>query len=425
MTVFEGLKFTGVVTAVSAVALITVLGFAGVANRVAAQSAAEAGSSTDSLLRNGIPATLADRVSIRVPDFPPLSGEYRINEDETISFPVVGRIKVTGKTPADLERSIAEEVRRRVGREVQVTMEVIDYKPVIVNGFVTRAGSIAWRPGYTVTHAEALAGGIFRPTDNRTALPADNERARASRAASELARVLVQIARLQAEKAGESKFNAPKELDELLSKAEARKLLAAQQAMLASRRAAHETRLKSLDRARKLGEDEIKALKSQMARLDEQLRVREEFSKSVKALNVKGLVRFERTLEEQSRIIDAEERRTNVIVALARIHASVSGVVRDLETIEQERAAGLDEEMMRLDREAAQYRIEVDSAKNSFRRLTGQNALGEGEQRGGPLIAYEVVRMEGGVSKTINAQPMTQLLPGDLLVVRLQETASQ
>lgn len=425
MTVFRDVKPFSVVTAVSAAALVAVLGLSGIANRVLAQNATEAGAGAESLLRSGIPATLADRVSIRVPDFPPLSGEYRINEDETISFPVVGRIKVTGKTPADLERSIADEVRRRVGREVQVTMEVIDYKPVIVNGFVTRAGAIAWRPGYTVTHAEALAGGIFRPTDNRTALPADSERARAGRAAADLARVVVQTARLQAEKAGEKTFVAPKEIYDLVTKAEAQKLIAAQQSMLASRRAAHETRLGSLDRARKLGQDEIKALKAQMARLDEQLRVREEFSKSVKALNVKGLVRFERTLEEQSRIIDAEERRTNVIVALARIHATVGGVVRDLEVIEQERAAALDEEIMRLDREGAQYRIEVESAKASFRRLTGQNALSEGEQRGGPLIAYEVVRIEGGVSKTINAQPMTQLLPGDLLVVRLQETASQ
>lgn len=373
----------------------------------------------------GIPIVSAERVSIRVPEYPVLSGEYRINDDETISFPVVGRIRVTGHTAADLERVIAAEVLRRAGREVQVTMEVVDYKPVFVNGYVSRAGAMPWKPGYTVMHAESLAGGAYRPTDNRSALPADSEKARATRAASDLSRVLAQFARLQAEKTGETKLVAPKEMFEIVPKAEARKLLAAQTTMLNSRKTAHDAKMKSLTRSRSLGEEEVAALKQQMGRLDEQLKIRQEFSRSVKALNIKGLVRFERTLDEQSRIADLEEKRTNVIVAMARVHSGLATVIRELETVEQERAANLDEEMIRLEREASQYRIDVDAAKGAYRKLTGQNALAEGDQRSTPLLAYEIVRNEGGVPKSINAQPLTALLPGDLLVVKLQEQPSQ
>ncbi len=390
-----------------------------------AQGADSGTASIDSVAQAGIPVTSAERVSIRVPEFPVLSGEYRINDDETISFPVVGRIKVSGKTAAELERTIAEEVRRRAGRECQVTMEVVEYKPVFVNGYVSRAGAMPWRPGYTVMHAEALAGGIFRPTDIRSALPADNERARASRAAADLARLIVQLARLQAERAGESKLTPPRELAQLVPKAEARKLLAAQSTMLASRRAAHEARLKSLERGRSLGEEEVKALKSQMGRIDEQLRLRQEFSRSIKALNVKGLVRFERTLDEQSRIAEFEERRTNVIVALARVHSGLSGVIRELDVVEQERTAALDEEIIRLEREAAQQRIDVEAATGAYRKLTGQNALADGQSRAAPTMAYEIVRNDLGAPRTLSAQPLTPLLPGDLLVVRLQEQPSQ
>ncbi|MDX2158558.1 MAG: polysaccharide biosynthesis/export family protein [Hyphomicrobiaceae bacterium] len=375
--------------------------------------------------RGGIPITSAERVSIRVPEYPVLSGEYRINDDETISFPVVGRVKVSGKTAAELELEIADEVRRRAGRECQVTMEVIEYKPVFVNGYVTRAGAMPWKPGYTVMHAESLAGGVFRPSDNRSALPAESERARANRAAADLARVLAQHARIQAERAGEAKVPMPKEMLELVSKAEATKLMEAQNSMHQSRRVAFDARIKSLHRGRSVAEEEVRGLKDQMARLDEQITLRQTYSKSVKALNAKGLVRFERTLDEQTRVSELEERRTNVIVALARVHGTLASVVRELDVAQQERVAQLDEELIRLEREAAQQRIEVDAAKIAYRRLTGQNALAGTDQRANPILSYEIVRTEFGTLRNINAQPLTPLLPGDLLVVRLQEQPSQ
>ncbi|MEZ5853689.1 MAG: polysaccharide biosynthesis/export family protein [Hyphomicrobiaceae bacterium] len=372
-----------------------------------------------------VPITSAERVSIRVPEYPVLSGEYRINDDETISFPVVGRIKVSRKTASELERDIAEQVRRVVGRDCHVTLEVIDYKPVFVNGYVARAGAMPWKPGYTVMHAESLAGGVFRPSDSRSALPAETERARANRAAADLARLIAHLARIQTERKGGLKVTAPKEMFDLVSKADVTKLVGAQNSMLASRKAAFEARVKALERGRVDSEAEIKLLKEQMARLDEQIKLRENYSKSVRALNAKGLVRFERTLDEQTRVAALEERRTNVIVALARAHSSLSSISRELDVARQERIANLDEEMIRLEREATQSRIEVDSAKVSYRRLTGQNALMGGEQRLNPMLNYEIVRSQGGVSRSIKAEPLTPLLPGDLLMVRLQEQLSQ
>ncbi len=409
---------------VSALSLALVAGWSSVGTIVYADSRGSAESSAKSTT-DGIPLSSAERVSVRVPEFPVLSGEYRINDDDTISFPIVGRLKVTGRTPVDLERIVAEEVRRRAGREAQVTLEVIEYKPIFVNGYVVRAGAMPWRPGYTVMHAEALAGGVFRPTDSRSALPAENERARASRAAADLARVQASLARLQAEKSGEPVVQMPSGLTELVTPVEARKLVAAQNTMLGSRRAAFDARIKSLERGRGLGEEEIKALHAQVVRLDEQLKLRHEFAKSVKALNIKGLVRFERTLDEQSRIAELEERRTNVIVALARVHSSVSSVLRELDVINQERTASLDEEILRLERDAAQHQIDVDSARDAYRKLTGQNVLTDNQQRVSSNLSYEIVRNDKGAVNTFPALPLTPLLPGDLLVVRLQEQPSQ
>jgi protein involved in polysaccharide export with SLBB domain len=373
----------------------------------------------------GIMITTAERVSIRVPEFPQLSGDYRINDDETISFPVVGRISVSGKTAAQLEIDIAEEVRRRAGRDAHVTMEVVEYKPVFVNGYVNRAGAMPWRPGYTVMHAESLAGGVFRPSDNRTALPAETERARASRAAGELARVLAQHARVHAERNGEETVAMPRDLPALVGKAEADKLMVAQRSMHQSRRVAFEAHKKALERGRAIAEEEVRGLKQQMGRLEEQVKLREAYSKSVKSLNARGLVRFERTLDEQTRVSDLEEKRTNVIVAMARVNGTLASVMRELDVATQDRIARLDEDLVRLEREAAQQRIEVDAAKTAFHRLTGQNALATSDQRANPILTYEIVRSERGESRTVTATPLTPLMPGDLLVVRLQEAPTQ
>jgi hypothetical protein len=114
-----------------------------------------------------------------------------------------------------------------------------------------------------------------------------------------------------------------------------------------------------------------------------------------------------------------------VIVALARVHSSVSSVLRELDVINQERTASLDEEILRLERDAAQHQIDVDSARDAYRKLTGQNVLTDNQQRVSSNLSYEIVRNDKGAVNTFPALPLTPLLPGDLLVVRLQEQPSQ
>jgi exopolysaccharide production protein ExoF len=367
----------------------------------------------------GLLVTAAERINLRAPEYPVLAGEYRISDDDVVSLPIVGRIRVTDMTAAELERSLAEDLQRRTGRESHVTVEIVDYKPVFVTGYVARAGATVWKPGYTVMHAESLAGGVYRPTESNSALPADSERHRAVRAASDLARVLVHLDRLLAEKAGEPKIALKPEVVELVPKVEAEQLVAAQNAMLQSRRSAFDATLKSLQRSRKLAEEEVSGLKDQLSRLDEQLKLRRDFNENVGNLVKKGLIRYERTLEEQSRIIDIEEKRTNVVVALSRVNSSLAVISRELDVMQQERAANVDMEIIRVERETAQLRIDVQTARQAFRKLTGREALktATASTTSQPSMTYEIVR--NGV--TSKAEWVTPVQPGDLVVVRVQD----
>lgn len=371
--------------------------------------------------------TYAEKINLKVPEHPLLSGDYKIADDETVSFPVVGRITVSNLTPSDLERVVAEELQKRVGRESFVTIEVVDYKPIFVTGYVTRAGATVWKPGFTVMHAEALAGGAFRPTDVSTALPAETEQLKATRASSDLARLLVQIKRLQAEREGLEKVSAGKDLLELVTVQEADQLVAYQNTMMQSRRNAMEVLMKSLRRSRLLAQEEVTGLKQQMMRIDEQLKLRTDFSETVNLLVKRGFARKEKSFEEQTRISDLEEKRTNVVVALSRISSAVAVLDRDLDVAQQEHLAKLDMDLMKAEREAAQLKIDVQASRMAYRKLTGHEVLGASSlnSSGQPLLNYEIVRSKNGSPVTMRADWISPVMPGDVVVVRVQQTGTQ
>ena len=106
--------------------------------------------------------TNAERLSIKVLGYAELTGEYRLNSDETISLPVIGRVSISSMTLVELERELTERVSRITNREAYVNVEVVEYKPVFVSGAVTRPGPAPWKPGMTVLHALTLTGDLLK-----------------------------------------------------------------------------------------------------------------------------------------------------------------------------------------------------------------------------------------------------------------------
>jgi protein involved in polysaccharide export with SLBB domain len=311
-------------------------------------------------------------------------------------------------------------LQKLTGREANVSVEVAEYKPIFVSGYVTRAGSFPWRPGYTVLHAETLSGGVYRPTSaTGAALPSDSEKARAHRAASDLANVEVTIARLNAERSGSKEIERPARLKDLVSDVEADRLLAAQGTAMASRKAAHEAQTQGIDRARQLAQEEYEELRTQHVRLQQQLQARQDNLTKLDGLKEKGYLRAERILDEQARVADLEARVSNSSVALARIKSMLGTFQRDIDVLRQDRIAQIDAETIKQEREASQLEIEVQSAAQSYRKLTGINAFNESQSSKQSMVGYEIVRQKEGQPVAVAANRFTLLEPGDVLVVSL------
>ena len=102
-----------------------------------------------------------DTISIRVLGEDDLRREkVRLSDAGTISFPVLGEIKVKGMTVGALEDYIANGLKGRYLLNPQVTVSIDEYRNFFVNGMVEKPGGYPYSPGLTVRKAITIAGGF-------------------------------------------------------------------------------------------------------------------------------------------------------------------------------------------------------------------------------------------------------------------------
>lgn len=102
-----------------------------------------------------------DTVTIRVLGEEDLKREkVRLSDAGTISFPILGEIKVKGMTVGGLEEYITKGLKGRYLLDPQVTVSIDEYRNFFVNGEVDKPGGYPFAPGLTVRKAISLAGGF-------------------------------------------------------------------------------------------------------------------------------------------------------------------------------------------------------------------------------------------------------------------------
>lgn len=102
-----------------------------------------------------------DRISITVFDEKELSlDKIRLSDAGTISYPMLGEIKVLGLTVSQLEKLITGKLKGRYLVDPQVSVSIDEYRQFYVNGMVKNPGGFHYQPGLTVRQAVSLAGGF-------------------------------------------------------------------------------------------------------------------------------------------------------------------------------------------------------------------------------------------------------------------------
>ncbi len=358
-------------------------------------------SATDSAASDAASPTAvtdAQKLSLKFSDIPRLNGEYRVNADQTVTIPGLGRVSIAGLTISQFEALLTERATGIAGRDVFVTVEVSEYRPIFITGNVPRFGPLPWQPGLTVEQAIAAVGGIAQ-------LQAADSLIQRRRAELDEQRLVAAMSRLKAEQQGAERIDPPDELIKLAGDSEAQKLMGAQLTLMENRRTSMQKQLESLAGGKALANEELEGLRVQRSKLDDQLQLRRKQRERIQSLLDQKLTVVDRALEENIKVSDLEEKYANLSVAIARVQATVSNFDRDALNLAAARKSEVDTEIIRVERELAQTRAVL-------------NVIKAPDQEQELSIRYSISRRsKGNEVKLIEANASSLLMPGDLLAV--------
>ena len=110
---------------------------------------------------------IADKVRIIVFNEESLSGEFTVSDSGTLSLPLIGDVKATGRTPREVIRDIEAKLADGYLREPRVSMDVLTYRPFYIMGEVTKPGEYPYSNGLTALNAVARDEGFTYRANKR------------------------------------------------------------------------------------------------------------------------------------------------------------------------------------------------------------------------------------------------------------------
>ncbi|MDA5558138.1 polysaccharide biosynthesis/export family protein [Shimia sp. MMG029] len=358
-----------------------------------------------------------------------VSSEVTVNIDGELRLLGIGGVKVVGDTLDEAEARLGEKIAAEgVFLDPKVSLQVLSYAPVIVSGDVTSPGQYPYIPGMTIASALALAGGSEFSGVNRYEL----ERARiettgAIRAINlEIAGSVLRIARLEALLAGQSEIVVS---DALNARIPAPNAVAMDQ-LRDAEEGLFVTTSQLVTEALDNYDQEIELLGRQLALFENRIAVQQDIVtttarelKKAQDLQTRGLQTAtrlasveQRDADARARVLELEAARIGAVQALAEAHRA-----RNL--FESRRREGWLEEL-----QTARLSLS-DSEIDYARRLEHQAAL-SGNVVSAIMASelltpeFQIVSSREGREAETTSDLSDILLPGELLIVRLQHSGN-
>jgi protein involved in polysaccharide export with SLBB domain len=352
-----------------------------------------------------------------------LTGDFTVDAAGLLSVPMIGTIQAAGQTPIEVSQTISDRMQARAGliNPPVTAIEIIQYRPFYILGFVEKPGEYPYRPGMSVLQAVAIAGGVFRVPNaahlrlERDAVSALGE---AGLQRGRLDELLIRRARVQAELAGRNSVELPTEMADRSGDRNLVLLLQKEQSNLVARRDALAASIREQRELRKLAQDEEVSLRDQLKAQEQRLAVVEREADETRSLKARGLTTSAREFSIAAAAAEVEVRKRALYTEILRAGQSIVRADQAVRMLQSERSLQLLAELDSL-------RTALEEAES--RRRTAEGLLDEAEttaQLYGSAPAaqdrapsYLVIRRTGDHDATMVASDLTEVLPGDLIRV--------
>jgi len=377
-----------------------------------------------------------DIVEMSIVGMKDLRHRAQIDFDGKVSLPLAGSVEAAGLSVAALRARVqdlvgSKTVRQRLddGRETSVLIEpdevmldIAEYRPVYVNGDVSKPGEVRFRSSLTVRQAVALAGGYdlmrFR-LDNPFLQAADLESDMKSLAA-EHAGLQSRIARLEAELNGGAEIAAASggEVRAPVPAAFGAQIKSLEAERFKVRVAEYGQQTASLRTLIGYGDTALKSLTEQSSREEESSRLDEEDFKRNSALFDRGTQTINRVVDSRRVMLLGSTRLLQTKVQVERVRRELETDRRNLAQIDANRRLGIVSELQKA-------RIEMEGLRARMAG-TGQKLLYTSTVRsqlikgaGGRPNIVVIRHRPGGDAERLTANEDMALHPGDVVEVSL------
>ena len=356
-----------------------------------------------------------------VRDWSALGGDYLVGPDGSISLPFIGQIEAAGRTPAEIASVIGEDLQQTLGLmdRPNASVELAEFRPVFVAGDAQNPGRYPYDPDLTVLKAVSIAGGLRRANDSNMRLERDVIRATGEHdvVAANRNRLIVKRARLEAEAANRTEFDAPAELKDQPDFAS---MISDETAIMETRRKRLDLQLEALDDLKQLLTNEVAALQKKIVAQNRQIELTRKELSDIGDLSNQGLVVNSRLLSVERTMAELETRLLDYETALLQARQEITKAQQSATDLENDRAAEIARE---------RQQVEADIRAADLQLATNQNLVSEAMMQA-PVanvglfnenvrIEYKIVRTVDGEPQELAAEENTPVLPGDVVKVAL------
>jgi protein involved in polysaccharide export with SLBB domain len=354
-----------------------------------------------------------------------LNDEFIVGPDGSLSLPLAGEIRASGETPRNLGREIGIRLRQRMGlgREPDVAVEVIQFRPFYIVGHVTQPGEFPYRPGLTVLQALTIAGGLRTREEDIARLEREVIAGRGEVDILSLGNIslLVRKARLEAELSGAEGIGFPEQLLRLQGEGSVSIMMEQERAIFAARKDGLRTQVRALEDLKEFLVKELASLEKQLTFHDKQIELVEKELSGVTALVKKGYTAAPRELGLQRTLADVQSSRLSAETALLRARQEISrtdiSILQLRNTFSNEVTVALRETQAQLDENVRKADTATQLLHESEVSAPRLLALRAKAQRAQPV--YTIVRPDETGSVEIPATETTEVGPGDTVKVEI------
>jgi polysaccharide export outer membrane protein len=378
---------------------------------------------------------VGDVIEISVLGVPDMRQRVPVQLDGSIAYPLLGSFGVSGLSPSEVRAKIQAILPTKVfrqrtpdGRESvviiepdQVTVGVVEYRPIYVNGDVSKPGEQTYRPRMTVRQAVALSGGYeimrFR-TNNNPFLESSDLRSEYESLWTEFAKEQAHVWRLRTE-LGTTDSPDQRILREApIASSVLLQIANLEDEQLKSRQSDYDREKAFLQSAIKLTDTQIAVLSEQLQQEDQGVKEDTQDLQRITELLGKGSVTVPRLTDARRALLLSSTRKlqTSALLMLQRRQRQDSA--RQLERLDDQRKVTLLHELQDAGVKINQIRARLQAVADKIQYtalVRSQFVRGSGEK---PEIA--VVRSGPTSRERFIAEEETELQPGDVVEVALR-----